>query len=179
VNDWNVVATARDRRFNQALGFLRRLGTAHRTGLYNVLVLKTADVRAFLEALRVRWADDPAAAAVIGRVIPATRTFEFQTPEEFEARAREAALALAPELAGKSFHVRFHRRGWKRWHPGPGGERFLDKALLGALEAAGTPGRIAFDDPDAVVVVETVGGRGGLSVWGREDLKRYPFLRVD
>jgi tRNA(Ser,Leu) C12 N-acetylase TAN1 len=57
-------------------------------------------------------------------------------------------------------------------------ERFLDDALLDALEAAGTPGRIAFDDPDAVIDVETVGNRTGMSFWTRADLERYPFLKI-
>jgi tRNA(Ser,Leu) C12 N-acetylase TAN1 len=108
-----------------------------------------------------------------------TRTFDFQSPEEVEARAKEAALSLVPELAGKTFHVRFHRRGHKGQLSSAGEERFLGEALLGALTAASTPGRLGFDDPDAVLVVETVGNRGGLSLWGREDLKRYPFLRQD
>jgi hypothetical protein len=50
---------------------------------------------------------------------------------------------------------------------------------LEALRATGSPGRIVFDDPDAVVVVEAVGDRAGLSAWGREDLQRYPFLHLD
>jgi hypothetical protein len=29
------------------------------------------------------------------------------------------------------------------------------------------------------VAVETVGTQAGLSLWTREDLKRYPFLRLD
>jgi len=30
-----------------------------------------------------------------------------------------------------------------------------------------------------VIEVETVGNRAGLSIWTREDLRRYPFLRVE
>jgi tRNA(Ser,Leu) C12 N-acetylase TAN1 len=177
VDDWNVVATARAGGFRQTARLLRRLGVVDRTGLFNVLVMKTTDVRAFLEALRQRAADDPEDAAAVGRVVPVTRTFGFDTPAEFEAKAREAALGFAPQLAGKAFHVRFHRRGHKGELSTPGEERFLDEALLDALRAAGAPGRISFEDPDAVVMAETVGNRAGLAVWGREDWEHYPFLR--
>ena len=78
-------------------------------------------------------------------------------------------------LRGKTFHVRLHRRGHRRELPTPAEERFLDEAT----RATGAPGRIAFDDPDAVVAVETVGDRAGLPAWGREELRRSPFLHTD
>ena len=55
-------------------------------------------------------------------------------------------------------------------------ERFLDDILLGALADAGSSGQIRFDDPDYVLLIETVGGSGGIALWTGEDLKRYPFL---
>jgi tRNA(Ser,Leu) C12 N-acetylase TAN1 len=179
VDDWNVVVTTRDGGFRRAIRFLGQLGLVDRTGMFNVLVMKVADVRMFLEDLRARWAESAAAPAAISRVTPVTRTFEFATPEEFEAKARGAALAFVPALAGKAFHVRFHRRGHKGVLSTPTEERFLDDALLEALRVAGTPGRITFDDPDAVIAVETVGNRAGLSVWGRDELRRFPFLHPD
>jgi tRNA(Ser,Leu) C12 N-acetylase TAN1 len=179
MEDWNVVVTIRDGGFRKALRFLRRLGPIDRTGLYNVLVMKPTDSQAFLEGLRQQWADDPSLASVVSRVMPVTHTFKFATHEEFEARAREAVRNFVPALTGRSFHVRLHRRGQKGVLSTPGEERFLDEALLEFLQAAGSPGRIAFDDPDAVIVVETVGNRAGLAVWDREEIQRYPFLRPD
>ena len=58
-------------------------------------------------------------------------------------------------------------------------ERFLDTYLLEALEMAGTRGEITFDDPDAILALETVGPRAGLSLWTREELERYPLLHLD
>jgi hypothetical protein len=43
----------------------------------------------------------------------------------------------------------------------------------------GNPGRITFADPDAILALETVDCRAGLSLWSREDLQRYPFLHLD
>ncbi len=56
-------------------------------------------------------------------------------------------------------------------------ERFLDTALLESIEQRGAPGRIAFENPDAVIVIETV-GTSRLSFWTREELEKYPFMRV-
>ena len=58
-------------------------------------------------------------------------------------------------------------------------ERFLDTYLLEALATAGTPGQIRFSDPDAIIALETIGPRAGLSLWTREELERYPLLHLD
>jgi hypothetical protein len=71
-----------------------------------------------------------------------------------------------------------HRRGFKGVLSTPKEERFLDDVLLDALEAAGKPGRIGFEEPDAIVQIETVDGRAGLSLWSAAELRRYPFLGV-
>ena len=96
-----------------------------------------------------------------------------------EAHAREIVVAWRSALAGKAFHVRLHRRGFRKQLPSTDEERFLDGALRAALEADGTFGRISFDDPDAIIDVETVGGRAGLSLWTRDDLARHAFLNLD
>lgn len=48
-----------------------------------------------------------------------------------------------------------------------------------ALEARGTPARIDFSDPDAILAVETVGQRAGLSLWSREVIARHPLPGLD
>jgi tRNA(Ser,Leu) C12 N-acetylase TAN1 len=83
------------------------------------------------------------------------------------------------DLRGKSFHVRLHRRGFKGRLSSQNEEGFLDGVLLEALEQSGTPGRITFADPDAIIAVETVDGQAGLSLWTREEMQRYPFIRPD
>jgi len=50
--------------------------------------------------------------------------------------------------------------------------------LPDGLKAAGKPGRISFDAPDAVIQVETIDDRAGLSLWTADDLRHCPFLGV-
>jgi tRNA(Ser,Leu) C12 N-acetylase TAN1 len=90
-----------------------------------------------------------------------------------------AALAFLPELAGKGFHVRINRHGFKGHLSSHEEERLLGAVLQEALAKAGTPGDVTFEDPDVILVVETLGNRAGLSLWSREDLRRYPALRLD
>jgi hypothetical protein len=42
-----------------------------------------------------------------------------------------------------------------------------------------TPGHITFENPDAIIAVETIANWAGLSLWTRWQLKRYPLIRVE
>ena len=174
--EWNVVVTIREARFREARKFLRRWGEVRRTGHFHVVAMRADDPEGFLAEIGEAAAATPGIYKLLSHVMPAQRTFVFASAEEFEAKARDIALPWAPMLAGRSFHVRLHRRGFKGILSTPKEERFLDDALLDALEAAGAPGRIAFTDPDAILQIETIDGRAGISLWRREDLQRYPFL---
>jgi len=173
MEDWNVVATTRPDRFAAACKLLAALGPVHRTGYYDVLVMRCDDVERFLADLLALL---PAGESAVAHVRPARATFVFRTPDEFDGLARRVALAWAPRLLGRSFHVRMHRRGFEQRMSAQQEERFLDDVLLEALARGGEPGRISFEDPDAVLAIDTVGGRAGLALWSRDELHRYAFL---
>ena len=82
-------------------------------------------------------------------------------------------------LRGSSFHVRMHRRGFKGRLSSQREEQFLDHYILTRLEQEQCSGRITFDDPDAIITVETVGQRAGIALWSREERERYLFLNLD
>lgn len=179
MQDWNVVVTVYEEGFADALKALREFGPVEPTGFHNVLVMKVEDPLALLNALERSIEADAYLGNTLSRAAPCQRTFDFTSPEDFEEQARRIALEWAPQLAGRAFHVRFHRRGFKHQLSSQSEERFLDEALLQALEQAGQPGKIAFEDPDAILAVETVGGRAGLSLWTRDQLKQSTLLRLD
>jgi tRNA(Ser,Leu) C12 N-acetylase TAN1 len=177
--DFNVVVTIQGRDFRTAVGLLREFGQVQKTEYYNLLVLRVDDPVHFPEVLARHAETFPSTLGLLSRVVPVFATFSFSTVEEFQEKAGEAVLGYVGELGGKRFHVRVHRRGFKGRIVTPEQERFLDDLLLDALVRAGAPGKIAFDDPDVVIAVETVGTRAGVSRWTREDLERFPFLRLD
>ncbi len=179
MNDWNVVITTYESGYNQARRFLDQFGPVSKTDFFNILVMRTADHQRFLEELGGKVEMDAEGTAALARVLPVMETFSFQTPVEFDARARQAVCTWLPALANKGFHLRMHRRGFKGKLSSMDEERFLDTYLLEALATAGTPGHITFDDPDVIIALETIGPRAGLSAWTREERQRYPFLRLD
>ena len=176
---WNIVVNLHEHGFRRAFKLLQGLGAVYKTDFLNVLVMEVNNISRFLETLNAWVSDDPSLLKLISRVVPVTCTFSFQSPEEFEIKAKEAVLYCLPILAGKNFHVRMHRRGFKGSISSHDEERFLDRILLEELGNIGNPGHITFEDPDAILVVETVGQQAGLSCWNREDLQRYPLLKLD
>lgn len=179
MQDWNVVVTIEGAHYGQASRELRLFGSVGRTGFYNVLVLRVADISEFMERLAARARERPALQAGLARVVPATQRFAFQSPEEFEERTRQAVEPWLADLAGRRFHVRMHRRGFKGQLSSQSEERFLDGHIIERTAAAGAPAQMDFDDPDYIVAVETVGQQAGLSLWSRAERERFPFLKLD
>ncbi len=178
--DWNVVVTVQQQGYQEAISLLKQYGPVSRTQYFNVLVLRAENISEMTEDLQQRVENYPdIIEAILARVVPVIKTFHFSSPEEFEKKARETALAWVPKMTGKSFHVRMHRRGFKGRLSSLEEERFLDDVLLQALEKLGKPAAIDFDDPDLILVLETIDQRAGLSLWTRDDLERYPFLHLD
>ena len=177
--DWNVVVTVHEEGFKTARRSLREAGAVSPTDYHDVLVMKVADPRAFLDWFAERVSQEPGLLNFISRVVPVAQAFDFRDAAEFESKARAAISEIAPQLAGKSFHVRIHRRGFRQQLSAHEEERRLGALLFEALAAAGTPATVTFDEPDAIVAIETVGGRAGVAVFSREDMQRCPFLRFD
>jgi len=158
---------------------LRRYGEVSTTEYFNVLLLTVRDVGEFLQELADHTSNDMTLLNAASRIIPAQQSFDFQTPEEFEDKACKALDEVIPRLKGRSFYVRMHRRGFKGRLVSPEEERFLDGYILSRLEEAHSSGHVTFDDPDAIVTVETVGQRAGLACWSREERQQYSFLNLD
>lgn len=179
MRDWNVVISIYQEGFRRALHALQELGPVERSPYHNVLVMKVDDVDGLLEAVERKTGESPALYDAISRVAPAKHTFEFDGVEDFKEKISLILREWSERLAGRSFHVRLHRRGGRCAMRTPDIERFLDDAVLAATSELGEPGRISFTDPDAVISVDTIDGRAGVALWTREDLAHHRLLRPD
>ena len=177
--DWNIVVSVRDGGYPAARELLEQFAQVSRTHYFNVLVAKVDDPRGLLEILTELAETLPEIPEFLASVVPLIVMFDFSSAEHFEEQARQAVQGWADKLAGKTFHVRVHRRGHKQDLPSIKEEQMLDGVLLAATEKSGAPSRVTFDDPDAIVAVETVDNRAGLSLWSRDDLRRFRLLGLD
>lgn len=178
--EWNVVVTVNE-DFDRAEEELGALGSVSRTEYYNVLVMKVDDADAFLEDLESLGRMVPDfLERCLARVEPAQHTIRFQSGEEFEEKAADVIRELAPDLAGRSFHVRMSRRGFRDDLDSGEEERKLAGVVYETLEGKGLEEpSVTFDDPDVVLVIETVSNRAGISLWTRKDLESHPILDPD
>jgi len=179
VKDWNVIVTIYQQGFRRALRALQAIGPTERSSYHNVLIMKVDDPVAMLDAIERLTDERPALYDAIARVAPATRTFEFHSTESFIDAAKSIMLEWLSDLAGRSFHVRLHRRGSKLDLHRPEVERLCDDYIVAATTRAGAPARVAFTDPDAVIVIDTIDDRAGISIWTRDSLARHRLLRPD
>jgi hypothetical protein len=178
--EWNGIAVPGDGCFRDAWRFLEAFAQVGKTNYLNVLAMRfDLPVRELLDEIERVMKDDPGAQGLIARLAPCENVFTFTDPPDFDVRAKEAVLARADSIVGRSFHVRVHRRGFKKDFDRLAREKRLGEALWHEAVARGTPSKIAYDDAEVVVAIETVDGRGGLSVWTRDDLTKYPLLRPD
>jgi len=179
VKDWNVVITVFQEGFRRVLRALEKLGPADRSPYHNVVVMKVDDPTALLEAIEKITEENPALYDAISRVAPASQNFDFLSEEEFVEKANSIIREWLPRLAGRSFHVRWHRRGAKHDLGTHDAERLFDDAIIVATTKAGTSGKISFTDPDVIIAIDTIDNRAGLAMWTREGLARYHVLRPD
>jgi len=177
--DWNIVVTIHKGHFQQAIRFLESFGHTGKTDYFNVLVMKVDDIEQFLEDVSSEIQAAALPAETISRIMPASETFNFQTPTEFEAQLKQMVEPWLLHLAGSSFHVRMHRRGFKGRLSSQDEERFLDHYLTDRLAMQDATSRVDFDDPDYIIDIETVGQRAGMSLWSREQRIRYALLKLD
>jgi tRNA(Ser,Leu) C12 N-acetylase TAN1 len=179
MRDWNVVVSIYQSGFRRAIRALEELAKVERSPYHNVLLVKVDDAISFLEAVERKTEESPALYDAISRVAPAACNFEFHSGDEFKEKASSVLREWSQRLAGRSFHVRLHRRGDRHDLHTPDAEKFLDDVALASASEIGMPGRISFTDPDAVIAVDTVDDQAGVALWSREDLARHRLLRPD
>ena len=111
--DWNVLVTLPENTFREARRMLSRWGRIEPTGYYNVLVMHVADPDIFLADFAAAVAETPGLLNFVSHVVPVQQSFPFDSSETFEREARGVALGWLADLAGASFYVRLHRRGFR------------------------------------------------------------------
>jgi tRNA(Ser,Leu) C12 N-acetylase TAN1 len=174
---WNVLATSPEGRRDALLIALRRLGKFRRGGYRNVVVGEVADLHAFLAAVRDALAADPLLPTALAKLVPIETTVRIEPATAADTLAA-AAEPFLDRLGGGSFFVRLERRGLKGRLHTPTLERELGDRIWRALEARGRTPRVDFADPDAILVVETIGDDAGLTVLDRAIRADFPFVKI-
>jgi tRNA(Ser,Leu) C12 N-acetylase TAN1 len=177
--EFNVLVTlAHEGRYGHLLHELSDYGDFHKTAFHGVILGRVEDIGTFLETVREQREEKLIAFQDLGRVVPLETVFTFEL-DDFLARLCEALRPWLDKLANCRFYVRLERRGLKGQIVSPDIEQALDAYVLDELVDLGHVGEIDFENPDAVVAIETIGDRCGVGLITRELSERYEFVRVD
>lgn len=174
---FDVLATSIEGRRDALLAALRRLGRFRPGGYRNVVVGEVGNRDAFLDRVAQALHEDPLLPTALARLLPIDTVVRITVDDAVEQLAR-AAEPLVARLEGDSFFVRVERRGLKGRLSTPTLERELADRVWRAIEERGGKPRVDFRDPDAVLIVETLGDQAGLALLPRALRARYPFVRI-
>ena len=179
LRDWNVVATVDPERFGPAKFDLMQLGRVGETNFPGVVVMRVPGIDEFLGQLEHHLTGTSNFFEAVRTVRPVYRHFTFETPESFRSRIVEMVLQAAPSLQGRSFDARVTLRGVTEELDAESMRRDLREAICERLEDEGERAVVETERADVVLDVESVERSGGLALWSRAEIERYPFLGFD
>jgi tRNA(Ser,Leu) C12 N-acetylase TAN1 len=171
-----LVTMAEGAHFGYLLRELSRFGEFQKTEFFGVILGQVPDLTDFLEDFRQHVDEKDSFCQEISRIVPFDSFFVFR-PDNFLDKVREAVTPYLEQLTGKRFYVRLERRGLKGKIFSPDVERSLDTFIVEKLAEKGATATVDFSNPDAVIAVEKVGDRCGVSL-PRALLDRYEFVKV-
>ena len=91
---------------------------------------------------------------------------------------QEAVAPWVERMVSGTFYVRLERRGYKGRIVSPEVERALDTYLISLAAQHGKTLQVSFENPDYVIVAETVRDMCGVALLTRELRARYPFVKI-
>jgi len=109
--------------------------------------------------------------------VPLERTFSFKLPD-FLGKLEETISPYIEKVEDKNFYVRVKRRGHKGEISSQECEKEVAGFVMDHLEKAGKKAHVSFNDPDVIIVVETIANWPGVTTITREMKEKYPLVKV-
>ena len=143
----------------KAISALRPLGTLRATPHSGVAVGQFHGPDILAAATRLHEAE-PERFEFVQRLVPVERVMRYPRDDVTETLC--TALAdCGPRIAGKKFYVRCRLRGLESRLESRAVERAIGSYLYELAQLSGHPAKVAFDEPDVVVLIEVIGDTVG------------------
>ncbi len=171
LEEWNVLVVSHEGEERRLRRDLRELGEFKFTR-FRSLLLGKVDLHAFLEEVQAKSIPS------LARVVPVEENFRAQ-PEDLLEILKDKVKKYSGRIGqGESFCVRFERRGFKGRISSLEVEEEIGGYLHDLLEKEGKSPRVSLEDPDKLLVIQSVGTSFGIGLIDRENRQRYPIIRV-
>jgi len=169
----HLVLTSHGYGEREVLEELGQLGHFWRTGFRDVIRGEVEDLQAFLQQVEGRGIRS------VSRIVPIEKSFQFSPERAVEEFAQAAKPLIGRIRKGESFCVKVERRGLKGAFSSAHVAREVGAFLSAALkERDGVEGRVDLEDPNVVVVLETLGRWCGIGLISREMRKGHSYLKL-
>jgi len=171
LREWNVLVVSREGEERRLRRDLQDLGEFKFTG-FRSLLLGKVDLHAFLEEVQARTIPS------LVRVVPVEENFRAR-PENLLEILKDKVKKYTRRIGqGESFCVRFERRGFKGQVSSKEVEWEIGGYLHDLLEEEGKTPKVSLEDPDKLLVIQSVGTLFSIGVIDRETRQRYPIIRT-
>ncbi len=169
--EWNVLAVSHEGEERRLRRDLRELGEFKFTN-FRSLLLGKVDLHAFLEEVQARTIPS------LARVVPVEENFRAR-PEDLLEILKDKVKKYSGRIGqGESFCVRFERRGFKGRISSLEVEEEIGGYLHDLLEEEEKNPKVSLEDPDKLLVIQSVGTSFGIGLIDRKNRQRYPIIRV-
>lgn len=177
MREWNILVTALWGQGKKVLQVLTQHGEFKSSGFKDVLQGHVEDVRFFLEKLELMRQENPDRINALSQIVPLERTFYFKLPDLMD-KLKETISPYIEKIEDKKFYVRVKRRGHKSELSSQEMEKEIAGFFVENFENAGKQAHVGFNDPDVILVVETIANWAGVA-WITRDMKeKYPLVKV-
>lgn len=169
--EWNVLVVSHEGEERRLLRELQGLGEFKFAG-FRSLLLGKADLPRFLEGVQSKSIPS------LARVVPVEENFRAQPENLLEILKNKVKKYAGRVGRGESFCVRFERRGLKGRVSSRDIEWEIGRHLQDLLEEEGKSPRVNLEDPDKLIVIQSIGTSFGMGIIDRETRQKYPIIRV-
>lgn len=170
---WNLILTSYRSERDFLLDSLEEYpGNFKATNYRDVIIGYTDERESLLDEIKENYIPS------LSRLLPIGTNFQF-TKENFREKAKESIKPYIKEIKdGETFAVRCERRGFKEEFSSQKIEKDIGSYVWKQLEAAGKTPEVDLEDPDKLIVIETLGPQGGVAILPRKIREHYEFIRI-
>jgi tRNA(Ser,Leu) C12 N-acetylase TAN1 len=177
MKEWNILATAAREQERYLLRFLNEYGEFKGSGFRDVVLGRVEEIDAFLRTLENLREENPIKLNPLSQIVPLEKTFHFDL-SDFKDKLKEMLSSYVDRIENKKFYLRVKRRGHKGEISSLEVEKEVADFIMGSLEKAGKKAQVSFNDPDCILIVETIGNWAGVGFITKEMKEKYSFIRI-
>jgi tRNA(Ser,Leu) C12 N-acetylase TAN1 len=177
MTEWNILATATREQEKYLLRFLNEYGEFKGSGFRDVILGRVEEIDAFLRTLENLREENPIKLNPLSQIVPLEKTFLFDL-SDFKDKLKEILSSYVDRIENKKFYLRVKRRGHKGEISSLEVEKEVADFIMGSLEKADKKAQVSFNDPDCILIVETIGNWAGVGFITKDMKEKYSFIRI-